>query len=235
MIPAWSYEEVHERLLHAFKWRYPHNGEQERSSSLVRMVGILFAPPETTLSREEIIPGLETFHHRSGNNIDFFCAGYRRYGPGLSPDERQVDRSDPPWIFSARAFMNLEKEIERLSSWRHSGETDLLLMNATADHEITAVSLDFESAIVCDLEEMKRDGSIQTLRRFFEGIFRFAEESSAGDPVSGFSDQQGLHLAKKTLVRVVLSLLPKRLGEDYRCATHFAIRDIRPKKSHTGQ
>ena len=172
---------------------------------------------------------------RSGDKIDFFCAGYRRYGPDLSPGERRVECSEPHWIFSARAFKDFEREIQRRSSWRFSGETDLLLMNATADHKITTVSLDFESAIVCDLEEMKRDGAIQTVHRFFERIFRFAEESSADDPAWGFSDQEGLNLAGKTLERVVLSLLPRRLGEDYRRAKHFAIRDIRLYRGHTGQ
>lgn len=97
MIPAWSYDQICKELGRAFQKRYPH---RERGS--IRMVGLLFAPPGARLAREHIIPSLDYFHHRSGDNIDFFCAGYSRYG--FTPGERPVSNDDPPWMFSDQVF-----------------------------------------------------------------------------------------------------------------------------------
>ena len=74
MIAAWNYTQVCRQLGDAFRYRYP-DGEV----ASIRMVGLLFAPKEVRLARDEIIPSLDYFHHRAGNHIDFFCAGYSRY------------------------------------------------------------------------------------------------------------------------------------------------------------
>lgn len=89
MIPAWDYEEVCRELGNAFHYRYPAG-----KAGSTRMVGLLFAPREARLAKDEIVPSLDYFHHRSGHNIDFFCAGYSRYG--FTHGERPVTRDDPP-------------------------------------------------------------------------------------------------------------------------------------------
>jgi hypothetical protein len=220
MIPAWNYSQVIRDLKSSFEWRYEKNGFD------VRMVGLLFAPPEARLARDEIIPGLRYFHYRSGDNIDFFCSGYRRYGPDQEPGEERVTNDEPPWFFNVWMYDQFRRQIEQLSSWRYSGEADLLLMNAKFNNTSRTASLDFTSGIACDLDRMVKDGAIQSVRRFFEDIFRFAETAQTVDPTWGFSDQQGLRTAGSALKRVVLSLLPKHLGDDYKRAEHFAIRDI---------
>ena len=75
MISAWDYEQVCRELGNVFRYRH-----SDGAVANVRMVGLLFAPAEVRLERDEIVPSLEYFHHRSENNIDFFCAGYSRYG-----------------------------------------------------------------------------------------------------------------------------------------------------------
>ncbi|OHB79849.1 MAG: hypothetical protein A2Z25_03655 [Planctomycetes bacterium RBG_16_55_9] len=213
MIAAWDYSQVCREI----GYRFP-----EETST--RMVGLLFAPPEVELARDEIVPSLDYFHHRSGNHIDFFCAGYNRYG--FTPGERPVTNEEPPWTFSLDAYRRFQREIERLSRWRYSGEADLLLINARRGKDDGLATIDFGSAIVCDLERMIRDGAIHTVRRFFEDIFRFAKETKSPDPTWGFSDKMGTRTAGSALKRVILSLLPKDLGDDYKRAEHFAIRDV---------
>ncbi|GAB61338.1 hypothetical protein KSU1_B0481 [Candidatus Jettenia caeni] len=51
MIPAWDYEQVCRELDNAFRYRYP-----EGAIANVRMVGLLFAPAEVHLARDEIVP-----------------------------------------------------------------------------------------------------------------------------------------------------------------------------------
>lgn len=221
MVGAWSCAQACYVLTEAFRRRY-----RVQEGAAVRMTGLLFARPEVRMARDEIVPSLDYFHHRSGNNIDFFCAGYGRYWYGRVPDERAVTPDKPPWLFSLSLFDGFRKEVEELSTWRYSGEADLLLMNALFDEKDGKASLDFESAIVCDLERMKRDGAIESVGRFFEDVFRFAEHALADDPTWGFSDQMGIRSAGAALKRVILSLLPKNLGDDYKRTEHFAIRNL---------
>ena len=221
MVPAWDYEHLRQDLANAFRYRY-----KDRERGDVRMVGIRLAPAEVRLARDEIIPSLDYFHHRSGNNIDFFCGGYRRYGYAPRPDERKVSSDQPPWIFSASAFDRFRQEIETLCRWRYSGEADLLLVNGHYDAEAEEANLDFKSAIACDLDKMIRDGAIQSVRRFFESVFQFTDSSDGKDPTWGFSDQQGIRVGGSALKRLLLSLLPRKLADDYSKAEHFVIRDL---------
>jgi hypothetical protein len=100
------------------------------------------------------------------------------------------------------------------------------MMNAEFKESPKKASLDFTSAIACDLDRMVKDQAIQSVRRFFEDIFKFAETGQAADPTWGFSDEQGLRVGGSALRRLVLSLLPRHLGDDYKRAEHFAIRNI---------
>jgi hypothetical protein len=68
--------------------------------------------------------------------------------------------------------------------------------------------------------------AIRSIETFFEVVFRFAESSSDEDPTWGFSDARGLDVAGSALKRVVLSLLPKELGEDYKRAEQFVVQDV---------
>jgi hypothetical protein len=219
MIPAWDYAQVCSQLGQAFRYRYA-DGEVGG----IRMVGLLFGPPEIRLAKDEIVPSLDYFHHRSGNHIDFFCAGYSRYG--FTPGRRPVTNDEPPWMFSLELYDRFRRDIERRSRWRYSGEADLLLMNGKRGGDENTASLDMSSTIVCDLDRMIRDQAIHSVRRFFEDVFRFAEGVKTPDPTWGFSDEMGSRTAGSALKRVILSLLPKDLGADYRRAEHFAIRDV---------
>lgn len=221
MVPAWSYESVQKSLDDAFRYRY-----KSREGSGARMVGLLFARPDSKLGSTEVVPGLDYFHHRSGSNIDFFCAGYRRYGKEKQPDERQVTHEEPPWYFSLLAFEGLRQDVERRTRWKYSGEADLILLNATFDKGRGKADLHWPTAIACDLDMMVRDGAIKSVSRYFELIFRFSEGFDGDDPVWSFSDDQGVRTAGSVLKRVVLSLLPKKLGDEYRRAEHFAVRDL---------
>ncbi|MCP4605881.1 MAG: hypothetical protein GY847_36105 [Proteobacteria bacterium] len=219
MIPAWNLEEIVRTLTQAFERRYPEGG--------IRLVGLLFAPPESSLGESEITKSLNYFHHRSEDKIDFFCAGYRRYGKAKQfVVEREVTSDSVPWYFNVIDFEALRKEIQKSSSWKYSGEADLILLNATKSESCQDVVLDWSSVICCDLEKMKKDKAIVSARRFFEDIFSFVDEYDGTDPVWDLSDQQGAIKAKSGLKRLILSVLPKPLRELYSEAKHLVVRDI---------
>ena len=102
MVPAYSYEIACRELANAFRHSSPEN---------VRMVGLLFARPESSLASSEIVPNLDYYHHRSGKHIDFFCAGYGQYWENWRdefPDQRVVSRgAHVNWKFITPIFQIL--------------------------------------------------------------------------------------------------------------------------------
>jgi hypothetical protein len=51
----WKKEQIEDALTNAFKYRYEHKD--------VALTGILLARPEDTLTRDEILPHLNFWHH----------------------------------------------------------------------------------------------------------------------------------------------------------------------------
>lgn len=71
MQPALDHEDLTRSLNDRFRYRYEGD-----PSVRTRMVGIVFARPNSPLARSEIIPQLNDWHFRSGDHIDFYFAGY---------------------------------------------------------------------------------------------------------------------------------------------------------------
>jgi hypothetical protein len=221
MQPAIDYEELISNLTERFKYRYEGD-----PSSRVRMVGIVFARPNSPLAKSEIIPQLNDWHFRSGEHIDFYFVGYTCPHP---PVQGYMEVSVPgrdPWLYSAERFNAFRQEVESRTSWKYGGGCELLLTNARFDPKSERGSLDFLSTICCQLDAMKGDQAIQSVERFFETVFRFAESANDEDPTWGFSDSQGIEVAGSALKRVVLGLLPKGLDAEYKKAEHFAVRNV---------
>lgn len=102
------------------------NGCDEKS-----FVGVLFANPYVPYVKNEILPSLEYFHHRSGGNFDFYCCGYGAYWPENQYSDQMVVTSieGVDWLFSQQAFAQVVNSFEERTKWRYSGETELLLLN----------------------------------------------------------------------------------------------------------
>ena len=77
------------------------------------------------------------------------------------------------------------------------------------------------------LEEAVAIGAIPSASWLFEKITRFAKSHGATDGTWGFSDARGSQLLGSALKNMVLSLLPKGIGEDVKRAFYFAVKDIR--------
>lgn len=198
--------------------------ELERKSKLV---GLLFSHPESKLAQEEIIKHLPHFHLRSGNAVDFFCIGYGAFWPPNHHlnTKNVVTIEGVDWLFSEEAFSNVIDELQQESKWEYSGETDLILVSAVKDQSGNTY-LDFDNAIVCNLEGMSKDNAFTSVRSFFTGLFKYAKSHSASDPTWGLSDAQGATIAKSALKDAVLSLLPASLKDSYKKAEHYAVRNI---------
>jgi hypothetical protein len=211
ILPTDSYDDLIEALTDAFSTRYPEGAESRR-----RLVGILFARPESSFAKSDVNPHLDYFHHRSGNHFDLFCAGYR-IGP--------LANGPGSWQFSSQSFDEMRRKLEEETTWQYGGGVELLLTNAACqppDH----ARLEFASTIACDLEELKSKQAIASVEKFLEEVCRFAEESADDDPAWGLSDRLGVKSAGSALKRIALALLPKGIGYDIERTMQFAIKDI---------
>lgn len=208
--------------------RYRTEVAQEQVEQWSKLAGILFCTPTSKLGKDEILPNLDYFHHRSAQFVDFFCVGYSR----VRPHTERVNTSQPvatvngkAWNFSSSDFNQCRARVEAESKWRYSGETDLLLVVARKPKNDIAY-LDFSCAIACNLEEMARDGAISSARAFFEKIFRFGEQYGGIDPVSKLSDQFGLAAGGTLLQESILTLLPEQVRKQYNAVKHLAVADV---------
>jgi hypothetical protein len=192
------------------------------------MVGLLFAKPPSALACSEVIPNLPYFHHRAGRHIHFFCVGYGAYwAPGGVPDAQTVVTiGNTDWQYSDRLFNEFRAELEDTTAWQYSGGTELVLTNATWDAAHRSADLDFRSSLAMNLEQAIADGAIPDVARWFERIFRFAEDSRDDDPTWGFGVSAGLVVARSGLASAILSLLPGTFGSEARKLPHFVVTDL---------
>lgn len=214
-----------EELLHrvADRLKYKH---EAKPAGHVRMLGVVFARPNSPLAKAELIPQLNDWHFRSGEHIDFYFAGYTASQPPIDGYIEIAMPGKAPWLYSAKRFDAFRKEFESRTTWKHGGSAELLLMNASLDSARKNAVLDFSSVVCCQLDLMKRDQAIESVERFFESVIRFAESADDSDPTWSFSDKQGLGIAGSALKRAILSLLPKGLDAEYAKVEHFAVRDV---------
>lgn len=191
----------------------------------VKLVGVMFCHPDSELGSKQILPRLEYLNYRSGEHTDLFWAGYGPFmkehmPPGVRP-VRAVGGT--MWGFDEAEFVAFCREVEGRTTWKYSGETDLLLMTARFNEKTSKPYLDVSEALVCDLDKMIRQGAISTVPRFLEDVFRFGESAKSND-VYDFSDLKLLENSKRSFRDWLLDLL--KIKGFFDSTEPFAIRDI---------
>lgn len=189
------------------------------------LVAVLFCNPNSQFCKDEILESLNYFHHRSKDHIDIFCCGYGAYWPeDKYSDLKTVTHIDGvDWSYSDNSFVAALEDFENKTTWRYSGENELLLLDVSPSVEPD--ELNINSALVCNLEQMKKDDAFSSVRALFESIIRYSANNGEGD-TWGFSDQKGIESASSFLKDFILGLLPKDVQSYYRKAGHYAIRQI---------
>jgi hypothetical protein len=189
------------------------------------IIGLLFAPPDTKVGKENVVPRLGYLDGRSGQHIHFFCAGYGgyRFAEDLVPvaDMRYEDGSVIPWGFSQRKFVSFVSEMEDSASWQYSGESDLIL---------TTPDLTFDDCILFDIDSMLRDGAVDTPSRLFEVIIKYARERKAAAGIPDFSDRRGVGLLSDATLEGILAVMPQSLRSLWKRGLHYRTRNLSKKR-----
>lgn len=186
-----------------------------RLESRVRLFAFLLGQPQNKLVRDDIMPRLDYWHHRSGTAVDFVCLGF---------SERSEETPD------GRGFAQIVRMLQEHFDWRYSGETDLLVFNGRYRAASGEAIFDLSQAVALTLERALEKHAITSVSSLMEAMFRSAEAHSGENPAWAFSDAQGLRIAGSALKRFLLSLLPEWAREDTERGLHFHVRDLRPKR-----
>ena len=184
---------------------------------------LLFAPTFSKVAKEGVVPRLAYLNHRSGDAIDFYCAGYGGYWhKDIIPDMEEIGEvryeggTVIPWAFSQSAFASFVDELESISSWRYSGETELLVFNALTS---------FEDCLVLEVDRMIKDNAIGRSSDLFESLIQYARSSAGRASAYQFSDGKAPSIFGKAVLDVI-SEGPKALGKTWKSGRHFAVKSI---------
>lgn len=219
----WEKGQIEDALTWSFVHRYRNKG--------VALTGILLARPEDSLTRDEILPHLDYWNHRSGDYIDFFCVGYmpRWFADSTAGLPPVVTVGDGEWAFARSAFVELLTEIEATAGVAYDGSPCLLLLNSYFNGLRERAYLDYSRIVWINFREALSDGAISTPTQLAEYVFQFAQEANkrprgSKDPVWEVSDGLGRRVLKRGIVDALLAVLPDWVKPSARRAIHFAVR-----------
>ena len=195
----------------------------------VVLTGILLARPEDKLTREQILPNLKYWHHRSDNYTDFFCAGYAPtyYVPEAQSVGIKIDNLE--WGFDNEAFVELVAGIEKDTGWNYTGGPCLILLNAYSNG--TVARFDLFRSIRIDLLEAIENKTILNPTQLAEIVFHFAKEmnDNTEDPIWEISDKFGRRVLKRGFMEALLAALPSWLSPTAKHGMQFIIHELRAR------
>ena len=221
----WKKGQIEDALTWAFEHRYRNKG--------VALTGILLARPEDTLTRDDILPHLDFWNHRSADFIDFFCVGYlpRWFADSTANLPPVVTVGNGEWAFARSAFVELLSEVETAAGVTYDGSPCLLLLNSYYDGTRERARLDYSRIVWINFREAIGDGAIATPTQLAEFVFQFAKQANerpqakpSKDPVWEFSDGMGRRVMKRSVTDALLAFLPDWAKPNARRAIHFVVK-----------
>jgi hypothetical protein len=201
----------------------------------IAMCCILIAPIFTNVGSEDVVPRIGYLDYRSAKYIHFYCAGYGGYWQKSHfPDMQEIgigkydEGTEIPWAFSQRVFGEFIDELESETTWRYSGEAELLVMGP---------DVDFSKCLTFDIAAMLKDKAINHCSELLEALIQYAKVSRESPSAYQFSDKKGGEQLIKATIDGILSFLPKSAQNLLRGGKHYAVKDIscKPKCALTTQ
>ena len=200
--------------------------------------GLIFAPLGNQFSHEKIIPIIADWHFRTGNNLHVFFPGYSGWTYSsetgiINLDERGTLQYSPQ---DYHAFCS---EVENLTSWRRSGDVELMLLKtpqaASEKVDITNAEESFrllvsafqEPTLLLPLQTLSNEPAGQSFESFMETIFAFFDNFEGTDPIGSLSDALGMNQAPEALRRLLSKVTPLNLSDEFYRLIQLRVRDIR--------
>jgi hypothetical protein len=196
-----------------------------KGSRNARMLGILFTRPECSLAKDDIIPSLEYYNISSDKYINIYLPGYserKQEGYRKVPNTTESDK----WFFSDDAFNKMRDEIEQNTIWEYSGQSDLILMNATYNYENDKYDLNFTQVMYLKLDAEIKKENIESVAGIIEGLRRFVKKDISPDPIKSFSKEMTIITTKRSFVDAFFEILEKITRIKIRKTGVFVLDDV---------
>ena len=181
-------------------------------------IGILVTRLDISTGKD-ILNSLEYFHFRTGKSINFYLPGYGAYWPKSDyPDGKVVTViNDVNWSFSNKMFAQFISDLEKYSRWQYSGESELLLV------ELKNGILSYENTLQFHMDNMIRDGVIESVHQFFEQVFRICSDK---DTMNQISNAFGIDKLKQISKEKILEKIPLDLGNVFTQEKYFCVKNM---------
>jgi len=156
---------------------------------------------------EELVKRFRLLDAESTRIMDFYFLGWR---------QEAVVEGSQTLRFDLAAFEEFRGALRRAGIVEFGGYADLILCDAW--YRQRRVSLDFSSVIHVDLSRAAKQGTIDTLASFLQGLIEFGEKfrsqqaSSDVSPTFWISDRLGIAVARQSLIDFILEKWGKFLG-----------------------
>lgn len=192
-------EDVRRRLGTQFSRTLGNLKELHEGHRLAMMPTVLiYGPPNSPAMKNDVLPRLDYYHHRSSSAVEIFTIGYNERG----------NDDDPMPLFDDESFASAIREIEEKTSWRYSGQTDLLFLASELDivrtptgFVLPSVRFLFSEVVCLCLEKAVTDKAISSSAGLIEEIVRASSQKSKGEFISEVATALARRNAKKGLIK----------------------------------
>lgn len=181
------------------------------NTDVVRMVVQIFGQPEGS-AMKELLSRFQYIHTRSAMRVNFYFMGYAY--PSSTTN------------FSPEAFTVAIEELERLTVWRYSGGTDILVLNSRYNLASKVAKLDYSQVVAITLESAIQEKLVRDAGQFCENLIQFARIYTGSEPTWGFSNSQGKQRIGSALKQLVSRILPEPLRSEVNKSLFVRVQDV---------
>ncbi|HEV7645216.1 MAG TPA: hypothetical protein VGO50_14830 [Pyrinomonadaceae bacterium] len=206
-------------LVKLIRQRIKRSAPPPQLKTLKSPVGMFFTRDSKTSGandiREEIVNSFEYWSADAGEHFDMFFPGWYMRNKKLH--------------FNTKRFLEYRLEIEKHSKWRHSGETDILLLDFDYDLETKETRFDFKNAIHLKVEELVRDkttGSLAALLSLIQNTARESDKYHKDGAIWQISGKIGYHKGGGSFWHAIRKTFLKEFSKVYDDLRPFAVVDL---------
>jgi hypothetical protein len=178
---------------------------------------------------ESVAASYGYWNQQTGQYFDIVFFGWMTDGPDESAPHHGM-------YFDVAAFSDVQAEVETLTKWRYSGETDFLLLDWEHDLDNRRGDFAFDRTVPLQIEELIRQNKVGSLDSFVQDLVNKARDvwpPGAESPTWDIGSRMALSAGRRTLWEWVSKAFLRDLGRIYDGMKPFAICDIRQVEQPT--
>lgn len=183
------------------------------------------AEPGATLAKQ-VVSSFGYWNTVSAKYLDLVFFGWAKEGEEVAFQSHN----------GARIFVECCREVERMSKWRYSDETDVLLVDfemAVAESgELQGGAFSFRHCIYLPVEKMIAEGRVRSLDALVRELIAAAEQAYEAHPLQGsvfeVSDRIGWTRGRRATWDRLKKMLLRDWSQVYDELRPFAVCDLRP-------